>query len=1681
MKNKIFKRLVVIVVTLALLLQMFPFAIFAAEPSSDTRVADKPTMTDWQNYFGETVLNTENAGGVWGDKSVFLDADDFNDALEAGVADYDIDMDGDSENFLVALSAIAANKSIVGYSALPTDTMFVLDLSNSMSDASMTSMINATNAAIRKLQALNLNNRIGVVVYAGTRAGYYGDIFGLEASATVLLPIGRYEGLGSGENETFLTYSGDTVSVAEGVLDLAAGQRRPSKSASGATYIQAGMQLAVNEFKAVEDTVIESGPQAGTMRMPVMVLMSDGAPTAATTSINDVGNSNLGTGSSSSSTSTTSYVTQLTCAWARKEMSDKYSKAGLFYTLGLNVGSSANARAVLDPANATAPFATYWAEYLEAAEDGDSTVTQGNNYNSFTVPVVAGVEQNYVDEYFPASNDTGLINAFDLIVDQIIIQSKYYPTLVDDGQHHLNGYITFNDELGVFMEVKEIKGLTVNGNLYRGSAITKALFDGEFGNIENGNLSGLNSEGFAFLKAIEARLGCTQDQAGAITSQAILEGQLYYNNDNDFSNYIGWYSDIDGNFLGFWNGKNHDSKPDGAVFANKSYGFMGTVGSAEEFNLTDMLHISVQVRQHITLGHQSVIYKIPAALIPTINYNITFDGNSLETGSNFKMTVDGAKEALRLVFEVGLRDDINRINVADKVAEYEQATGETYPFVDNGVYTFYSNAWEDHTHTQDHLVDNHDATWLEFEPSLENERYYYTANAPIYEQVGTDRYELIDHDPTNTSGTYYTQFNVFYTDSTATSSARMEQHFKPVDTQNIKLAKEAADGTWYVPKGTVYRILADSTGHEYRNLKEGEVLTDNSKTHPTKTLNYSNYPAVVFLGDGSIHCDACLGNNGMFTMTAAQGIKLSKTVEVEGLGEGESFEFKIALTPPSGETLATSYPIYDEQGNYIKDGDVVGSVITYNLTEGQTIYIADLPTGTAYTVTESASATWAVASKVNDTGVVTANHYNEVVFENTPVSHGNLIIHKQVVLPEALGADAEYNEAFNLEVFLENSTVLIDVVQVNGVDRPVVGGKLNLSIKDDETILISGIPDGTTYSVTETGLNDGIWTASQQTNQPVIDDAANTVVNLTNIYNVKKATLGNISHKGIKNLVGREWLDSDHFEFSLEYYNGANWVSYNATDSATKADKTFSFDDVIQNLSFDRVGTYHFRIVEHYTEIGGVDYDVIPKRFEIEVVNNFETGKLEIANVTTATPKPAATAENPSPAGTVVTKNGSNYEIETTFNNLYSVAGTANAVIEITKQLENQTGVARDKSGFEFELYQLDGNNKINVEKIGPTDETGTLVYSKAWGATFVGQTFTYWLAEIDSGEDGVVYDLTPRKIEITIVDNLDGTVSAHINGTDSNIFAATFENSYELTPADIKISGTKEMLGRDIADDDVIKFELYRTDENFENRVLVDTAVLTDGAFTLGDTAPTAGEKHYIVKEKATNLAGVKDDTSVYYVTVEVKKGEADSLISQIKSIRKDDLPAEKIVFENVYAPYAENYVIKGTKTLEGRDIVDGEFSFVLKDADGKVLQTKTVKDGKFVFDPIEIEKKGEYVFTVSEVRGDAEGVTYDSTVYTVTLTVADDGKANLSIEDKISTEAADELDEIVFKNSYTKPVVEKPEETPPQTPPQTPTEIPKTGDFANLSGWTALFFISGGAIIALIAYDKKRKRNQN
>ena len=138
------KRFLAVLVSITVVLGMLPMTTMAADGASDTRIVDDSTIHDWKNLFVEE--NTYDAGAVWTDKSVFTEVpNDFKNIDKLSMKDAD-------NNFLVALSALASNKEIVGYSTIPTDTILILDLSQSMDNSgSSPQTISSANAAIQRL------------------------------------------------------------------------------------------------------------------------------------------------------------------------------------------------------------------------------------------------------------------------------------------------------------------------------------------------------------------------------------------------------------------------------------------------------------------------------------------------------------------------------------------------------------------------------------------------------------------------------------------------------------------------------------------------------------------------------------------------------------------------------------------------------------------------------------------------------------------------------------------------------------------------------------------------------------------------------------------------------------------------------------------------------------------------------------------------------------------------------------------------------------------------------------------------------------------------------------------------------------------------------------------------------------------------------------------------------------------------------------------------------------------------------------------------------------------------------------------------------------------------------------------------------------------------------------------
>lgn len=175
--------------------------------------------------------------------------------------------------------------------------------------------------------------------------------------------------------------------------------------------------------------------------------------------------------------------------------------------------------------------------------------------------------------------------------------------------------------------------------------------------------------------------------------------------------------------------------------------------------------------------------------------------------------------------------------------------------------------------------------------------------------------------------------------------------------------------------------------------------------------------------------------------------------------------------------------------------------------------------------------------------------------------------------------------------------------------------------------------------------------------------------------------------------------------------------------------------------------------------------------------------------------------------------------------------------------------------------------------------------------------------------------------------------------------------------------------------------------------------------------------------------MDGITYDTAKYQVTVKVGYNDALELEAKVsyKKITTDESGEERIeaadaiIFANTYKAKQTSVSFTGVKTFDGgRKLKDGEFSFILKDANGKEIETVSNDgDGKFTFKPITYTEEGKHIYTLEEVKGEDDKVTYDPTKYTLTVTVADvNGALKATTQITVNNKAAESYG---FTNLFT------------------------------------------------------------
>lgn len=317
--------------------------------------------------------------------------------------------------------------------------------------------------------------------------------------------------------------------------------------------------------------------------------------------------------------------------------------------------------------------------------------------------------------------------------------------------------------------------------------------------------------------------------------------------------------------------------------------------------------------------------------------------------------------------------------------------------------------------------------------------------------------------------------------------------------------------------------------------------------------------------------------------------------------------------------------------------------------------------------------------------------------------------------------------------------------------------------------------------------------------------------------------------------------------------------------------------------------------------------------------------------------------------------------------------------------------------------------------------------------------TFTYTVTESGSAP-GVTNDTNAtRKVSYTVSDDGAGHLSVKREGDDGAAF--TFTNTYGVAPTDSSVTDqvktVKRLTGRNLAAGG-FTFELL------EDGVVVATGTNdANGNVTLSPIHYEAPGTHtYTLREACPNALGqyrgVTYDGTTYTVVTTV----SDNGDGTLTATHKLEGTTESAGFTNKYHAMPTQVSIGAIKVLEERELKKDEFSFKLVGEDIESTVTNDA-DGKINFDKFEYDEPGTYVYTISEVKGDEAGMTYDKSVFTATVNVVDDGEGNLKANVAF-TKGDKSVEGIVFNNTYKKP--ETPVPTPDPGTPKTVTNIVKT-----------------------------------
>ena len=1171
-------------------------------------------------------------------------------------------------------------------------------------------------------------------------------------------------------------------------------------------------------------------------------------------------------------------------------------------------------------------------------------------------------------QFYKAATDASKLNDIFKEIQEEIVTSAQSPTHVEQGEDpHQSGYITFTDQLGDYMQVDDMNTL-----LYANQMLTSETQGYSRTETTAGN---------------KTTVKYTFDYVIPDTNHVYPEGNL----------------------------KN-------------------IVITVEKATGDDQLHVG-----------DLVTVKIPASLIPLRYYEIDKDGN---------MTIDETYP-MRLFYDVSLKD-----GVAEKI-ENPDALLQAYIDAnkdDEGQVQFYSNKYKkEEENGKPEMI----GAYSHFVPATTNDFYYFQNDTFLYKDEACTKPATGTID-TSGNTTYYYQRDYYKLEKGETK--KVTNTVTILGNSNTLLSRfaemDTKTGQYYIPAGT-----PRTTSLSYFTENKVENQTGTASTFIKPTWNYKELEKGVTV---------YLGNNGRISKDVPGALQVSKTVTAaEGHtapsgDKADTFDFTVNLTAPTGKTLQNTYKAQIFDANEKKVGEELTlttsnqGILSFKLQGGQYIKIYGLDAGVMYQVTESEKAHY-TKQKTGDSGTIEAGKTAEASFTNTYMAGNCEFDTAQVSLSKVFSGRA-WKESDTFQFTIENKETPAGVkapMPENAtvtVNKPGSGnrkafdfgtlafthpGEYKYTVKEvipAENERIPGVDyDQHTATINITVTDDGSGKLKAAvTSEEGSKTFENRYDGSTDVPGGTKASIS-----ASKTLNGRN-LKAGEFTFKLAPRPNTDDEAVLQTKK-NKADGTIPFDALsyrtsdlskavqdgyaVKSTNDDgkTVYTLSYRVSETKGNLGGVSYTDTFFDFNVIVTDNGDGTLTAVTNYPDEKDKfefvnTYSTGE-PIPMDIKGSKVLNHVKGLTPNDITGKFTFTITALTDGAPMPKNTT-VTNDAAGnIDFGEITFDLNLLKDVPSASDTDQSGDVEQpgegeQPAEVDKSRTKTFEYKVTETGSAA-GVTNDpdaVAGKRFQITLKDDGNGQLTATCNQAEGPKF--TFTNTYSVgeLPSSItdQIKIDKNLTGRDLKKGE-FSFELL---EN--GKVVAKGTNDASGNVTFDKiTYNKPGTHTYTVREVNNDLGGVTYDDRAYTVRTTITDNRDGTMKAEHQAVVQKDnefapIEGNEITFNNKYEAKGTTASIGAVKRLTGKDLKDGQFTFQLKDENGKVIdEAKNDKAGAISFKALEFDKAGTYKYTISEVNDKQKEIKYDTSEKTVTITVKDSGDGYLQAQ--VESEK-----QLIFTNTF-------------------------------------------------------------